>query len=302
MIVSSEMGKSNIIKYQSELNRPLILDGAVGSLLQMKNEQSHSVLWSSYLNISDSEQVINLHKEYISSGADIITTNTFRTNPVTFNNANLKISNFKFVHLSVELAKIASEGNEDIFIAASNPPAEDSYQTERKISHKQIENNHKTHIDMLWNSNCDFILNETQSHFDEIEIICNHCNKNNIPFIVSLFITPKLTIMSEENLSEVIDFIKDHSPIAIGINCVFPKIFDLFMSDLSFNYKWSYYLNCGSGNYRDLEILERISPAKYGELVKVNYKFTPFFVGSCCGSTPLHTKAIKDIIDAETFS
>lgn len=302
MIVSIEMGKINIIKYQSQLNRPLILDGAIGSHLQMSNEKSHSILWSSYINISDPEQVINLHKEYLSSGAEIITTNTFRTNPIAFHKANLKISNSEFVHRSVELAKIASEGRENIFIAASNPPAEDSYQTERKLSHKQIENNHKVHIDMLWDSNCDLILNETQSHFDEIEIICHHCIKNNIPFIISLFITPELTILSGENVSEVIGFIKDHSPIAIGINCVYPETFNLLMSNLSFNYKWGYYLNCGSGNYRDFEILEGISPIKYGELVKNNYSNNLFFVGSCCGSTPLHSKAIKDIIDAEIYN
>ncbi len=296
------MVKSNIIKYQSELNRPLILDGAIGSLLQMSNENIHSSLWSSYLNITDPERVINLHKEYITSGADIITTNTFRTNPIAFDKTDLKISNSEFVRRSVELAKIACEGNENIFIAASNPPAEDSYQSERKLSYKQIETNHKAHIEMLWDSDCDFILNETQSHFDEIEIICHHCSENNIPYIVSLFITSELKIMSGEDIAEVFNFIKDHSPIAIGINCVYPKTFDLLMSNFSSNYKWGFYLNCGSGSYSDLKILEGISPAEYGKIVKENYMLNPFFVGSCCGSTPLHTKAIKDIIDAEKYN
>ena len=296
------MEKRNIIKYQSEIDRPLILDGAVGSLLQMSNAQNHSILWSSYLNITDPEQVINLHKEYISSGADIITTNTFRTNPAAFNKTDLKISNSEFVHRSVELTKIAIEENENIFVAASNPPAEDSYQTERKLSLKQIENNHKTHIDMLWNSECDFILNETQSHFDEIVIICKHCSENNIPFIISLLITPELKILSGEDVAEVFNFIKDHSPIAIGINCVHPETFNLLISNLSFNSRWGYYLNCGSGNHRDEKILEGLSPAKYGELVKDYHLFNPFFVGSCCGSNPLHTKTIKDIIDAEDYN
>ena len=296
------MAKNSIIKYQSELNRPLILDGAIGSLLQMSNENIHSSLWSSYLNITDPERVINLHKEYFTAGADIITTNTFRTNPIAFDKVNLKISNSEFVRRSVELAKIACEGNENIFIAASNPPAEDSYQTERKLSYKQIETNHKAHIDMLWDSDCDFILNETQSHFDEIKIICHHCSENSIPFIISILITPELKIMSGEDVAEVFSFIKDHSPIAMGINCVYPKTFNLLISNYSFNYKWGYYLNCGSGSYNDLEIREGISPNEYGKIVKESYKLNPFFVGSCCGSTPLHTKAIKEIIDVKKYN
>ena len=155
---------------------------------------------------------------------------------------------------------------------------------------------------MLLNSDWDFILNETQSHFDEIEIICRHCSENSIPFIVSLFITSELKIMSGEDVTEVFNFIKDHSPIAIGINCIYPETFDLLLSNYSFNYKWGFYLNCGSGSYSDLKILEGISPSEYRKIVKENYMLNPFFVGSCCGSTPLHTKAIKGIIDAEIYN
>jgi len=293
------MAKSNIIEYQTEVSRPLVLDGAIGSLLQMSDEQRHPVLWSSYLNITNPQAVIDLHKKYIEAGADIITTNTFRTNPAAYNKVDLEISNSEFVHRSVELAKTASAGNKNIFIAASNPPAEDSYQPERKLSKKQIEENHRAHIDMLWDADCDFILNETQSHFDEIKIISKHCSENNIPFIISLFITSDIKIMSGEDAVYVLDFIKDHDPIAIGINCVYPEIFNLLISKITFNYRWGYYLNCGSGNYNDSEIYEGVAPSEYSEIVKENYSPDLFFIGSCCGSTPSHTKAIKDAIDEQ---
>lgn len=293
------MTKNDIIKYQSIVNRPLILDGLMGSLVQMSFERSRSELWSSCTNITNPEQVINLHNNYISSGADIITSNTFRTNPTSFSKVDLNITNYEFVNRSVNLAKIACKGRNNLFVAASNPPAEDSYQFERMLSDKQIEYNHRDHIDMLWDSGCDFILNETQNHFDEIKIICQHCSKNKIPLIISLFITPELNIMSGESFEEIFNFIILHSPIAIGINCVYPKIYNLLSSSISFNFKWGYYLNCGSGHYNDTDIHEGISPAEYGNIVKESIGLNPFFVGSCCGSTPLHTNAIKDAIYAE---
>ena len=297
--MSESIAKRNIIEYQLEVSRPLVLDGAIGSLLQMSVGQRHPVLWSSYLNITNPEAVIDLHKKYIEAGADIITSNTFRTNPAAYNKANIKISNSEFVHKSVELTKIAVGDNKKIFVAGSNPPAEDSYQPERKLSQKQIEENHRDHIDMLWDSGCDFILNETQSHFDEIKIISKHCSENNIPFIISLFITPGIKIMSGEDAAYIFDFIIDHSPIAIGINCVYPEIFNLLRSKITFNYRWGYYLNCGSGNYNDSEIYEGVTPNEYSVIVKENYAPDLFFIGSCCGSTPLHTKAIRDAIDEQ---
>ena len=137
------------------------------------------------------------------------------------------------------------------------------------------------------------------TNFDEIKIICQYCSANKIPFIISLFITPELKILSGENVVEVFSFINDHSPIAIGINCVYPNIFDLVKSKLSNNNRWGYYLNCGSGSYSDMNIYEGISPTEYGNVVRENNLLKPFFVGSCCGSTPLHTKVIKDVVYAE---
>ena len=296
------MFRKDIIKYQTDRNRPLILDGAVGSLLQMNTKKVHPILWSAILNFTEPEEIIRLHKDYISAGADIITTNTFRTNPVAYEKAELDTPYNDFVTMSVELAKIARNGNNNIFIAGSNPPAEDSYQSIRYLSHKQIESNHRKHIDLLWHSGCDFILNETLSHFDEIEIICQHCSDNNIPFILSFFITPELKILSGENIMETINFIKGFSPIAIGINCVYPKIFEIFRNNITIDYRWGFYLNCGIGTYGDLDIYEGVSPNNYTKIVRDSLLADPFFIGTCCGSNPAHTKSIKDYIDTKANS
>lgn len=41
------------------------------------------------------------------------------------------------------------------------------------------------HIDALMESGCDFIMNETQSHFDEIKFIAKYCGENHIPFVMN---------------------------------------------------------------------------------------------------------------------
>lgn len=289
----------NIIEFQKKVNRPLILDGAIGSLLQQRNVKMHKILWSSFANIVTPEKVIEVHNDYINAGADIITTNTFRTNPLAYNKASIGITNSEFVKRSVDIAFEVIGGKENIFIAGSNPPAEDSYQKYRKVTSSEIEANHKNHIDMLRENGVDFILNETQSHFDEIKIICEHCSNNDIPFMISLFITNNSKILSGESITEIVNYIEEFNPIAVGINCVLPQIFYGIMSEIKFRNRWGFYLNCGSGKYTDNEIFEGVSPVDYISIVKKMYDKNPFFIGTCCGSASSHTLAIKEYLSGK---
>ena len=94
------------------MKRTLLLDGAMGTELQNRGIDIPLPLWSADANIKHPEVVINIHKDYINSGADIITTNTFRTTAWTYRKAGF--SNTKSEELSrsslykaVECAQIA---------------------------------------------------------------------------------------------------------------------------------------------------------------------------------------------------
>ena len=71
----------DITSFIRNSNKPLILDGAMGSLLQQKGIPFDEYLWTAKANISNPNLVKDIHENYISAGADIISTNTFRTNP-----------------------------------------------------------------------------------------------------------------------------------------------------------------------------------------------------------------------------
>lgn len=215
----------DIIQKFNELKRPLILDGAMGSLLQQNGIRIDEHLWASKANTENPETVIKFHKEYINAGADIITTNTFRTNPSAYKQTYLNISNETFVKESVILA-FEARGDKQIIIAGSNAPAEDCYQVERTISQNELEHNHKTHILMLWDSGVDIIWNETLSHMDEIKLICEYCSENEIPFVINFFFTEDLKLLSGETLLQAVDFVLRFYPAAIGYNCISPKVFE----------------------------------------------------------------------------
>jgi homocysteine S-methyltransferase len=272
----------NIFSEAREAKRPLILDGAMGSLLQQEGFESSGASWMTEVNEKKPEKIVQIHKEYIDAGADIITTNTFRTNPAAFNETERKYIS-EYVKNAVKLAK-ESVGNSAVIIAGSNPPAEDCYQIKRLINNKMLEVNHYKHIDLLINNGVDFIINETFSHLDEIILVCEYCLSKNIPYVISLYLNDELLLLSGETLEDTLNLIKEHNPSAIGLNCISPEHFEKAFKKLDTKYNWGFYINCGFDEHNINDITCRVSPKTYGEIVKKYLEYQPSFIGACCGS------------------
>ncbi len=294
------MRKKNILsEKKATLGRPLVLDGALGTLLQQRNFNADKNLWYSGFNFSNPQLIRKIHEEYISVGSDIITTNTFRTNPIAKRKSNIGLTNADLVKASVELALEAkSLSNSNVIVAGSNAPAEDCYQKVRTISNFDLEYNHKKHIELLYESGCDIVWNETHSHLDEIEIICKFCSENSIPYSMNLYFDESLKILSGERVFDVVQVIKDYSAQSIGFNCVKVELLEKYLDNFSLPTDFGFYFNCGIGNVCDSEIRKTHSPIEYLELLKSNFNNLLLFVGSCCGSTPKHTEVLKEYIDA----
>jgi homocysteine S-methyltransferase len=279
-------------KYKSA-GRPLILDGALGSLLQMRGVFTNNRLWSANAILNNPEEILNIHSQYIASGADIITTNTFRTNPHMVNLSSSGCNSKELVKKAVAITKCAT-GNSDTVIAGSNPPAEDCYQDARTISLRELQQNHAEHISSLYENCVDIIWNETFSHYDEIKLVCEFCSSENIPYTMNLFIDNNFKILSGENAEEVIKLAADYKPIAIGINCVSLNIFRQFFHKDLFSLPFGFYLNCGGEGYDDVEITSCVTPSEYNKFINQYLEYDPVYIGTCCGSTPEHTKYLKD--------
>ncbi len=279
------------------LKRPLVLDGAMGSLLQAKGLPIDKYLWASFLNITNPDKVLALHKAYVEAGAEIITTNTFRTNPAAVELSGYNIDVKAFVSKSVQLAKEAV-AEKEVLIAGSNSPAEDCYQREVTLPQHKIVYNHQKHIELLWEAEVDFILNETHGHLFEIETVSRFCSQNKIPFVTSLFFDEDLNLLSGEPLTAGIETVLSYEPLAVSFNCVLPKRFKKFAQNFEPNFQWGFYFNCGGENYASGKMETAITPERYIEVIKEVVNKKTVIIGSCCGSTPEHTKFIRKFVDS----
>lgn len=286
-------GKLRLLRSHRE--KPLILDGAIGSLLQEYVHFLNDNLWTSGIVLSDPEKVKSLHEQYLIAGADVITTNTFRLGS-TSGSVDLKlIQNI----ISAEMELLNELGDKYSFlVAGSNGPAEDCYQKERNISAAKLLHKHKQVIDTLWESGVDFILNETFSHLDEILLVSEYCSRNDIEFVVSLFLDNNGDLLSGENAEMVIGDIIQFQPAAVSVNCISIDVFTSLINPLKkFKYPFGFYLNCGLSDVHSENISCVMTPESYADSVKYYLKFEPLFIGSCCGSNPQHTRKLRMMID-----
>ncbi|MEJ5304590.1 MAG: homocysteine S-methyltransferase family protein [Ignavibacteria bacterium] len=282
------------------LNKPLVLDGPMGTLLIERGVNLGSKLWSALALINNSEEVKKIHSEYIQSGSDIITTNTFRTNPYAVKLSGTNYSSQELVRKAVQLAKESIDSaNKKILIAGSNAPADDCYLTKRIMSKDEQIENHYLHIQYLIEAGVDFILNETFGDKEEIEIVCSICKEFHFPFAVSVLINSELKTFFGQNLFETIEMIFNYEPNFISLNCTRPEFILQALEILNDFKPFGVYPNLGSiESFQSGKLVRDFTDSQLNDFVKKLIDNGVRVIGVCCGGNPNDIKLIRKIVDS----
>ncbi len=286
--------------YFLNLKKPLVLDGPNGSLLIERGIDLGSKLWSALALINKPGEVKKIHKEYIEAGADIITTNTFRTNPYAVKSSGTNFSSKELVNKAVELARECVNGtNRQILIAGSNAPADDCYLTKRLILKEEQIENHRLHIEYLIEAGVDFILNETFGDKEEIELVSSICRENNFPFAVSVLINSELKTFFDQNLLETLELIYRYEPIFISLNCSRPELIRKALKILKDFSPFGVYPNLGSiESFQSGKLVRDFSQSQLQNFVKELIDNGVRVIGVCCGGNPDDIKTIRNLVDS----
>lgn len=286
--------------YFLNLKKPLVLDGPMGTLLIERGIDPGSKLWSAFALISYPEEVKKIHKEYIEAGADIITTNTFRTNPYAVKSSGTSYSSKELVIKAVELARESVvETNRQILIAGSNAPADDCYLTKRLISKDEQIENHRLHIKYLIEAGVDFILNETFGDKEEIELVSSICKEHNFPFAVSVLINSELKTFFGQDLLETLELTYRYEPIFISLNCSRPELILKTLKILKDFSPFGVYPNLGSiESFQSGKLVRDFSQNQLKDFVTELIDNGVRVIGVCCGGNPDDIKTIRTLIDS----
>lgn len=111
-----------------------LLDGAMGSELQLRGVQVPDYttsVWSAKALIDAPEVVLQIHKDYIEAGADVIIANNYYVTPPILSRTGLEERFEELTVRAVELASQAREGaSRTVRVAGSMPPLETSYRAD----------------------------------------------------------------------------------------------------------------------------------------------------------------------------
>ncbi|HJW84596.1 MAG TPA: homocysteine S-methyltransferase family protein, partial [Anaerolineae bacterium] len=173
----------------------LILDGATGTELARRGVDTGLPLWSANGLIRAPDVVRAIHADYVRAGANIITTNTFRTHRRNLAHAGLDHRARELTHLAVQIARDAIQlsnhpPNQPLFVAGSMSPLEDCYSPDRVPPDDQLRAEHCEIAEHLAEAGCDLLLVETMNTIREATLAAEAAKSTGLPVCVSFVAGP----------------------------------------------------------------------------------------------------------------
>ena len=204
----------------------IFLDGALGSILLDRANKSSSGLWSAQFLLDDPEAIKSLYEEYIGIGSDLITTNTYSTIPSYLNKEKISAKMPELVAIAGKLAKEVASQHDQVRVAGSLPPLEESYRPDLVLTEGEALPIYKTLIEGLL-PYVDIFLCETISSIQETQNVLKALDLYNkeIPIWLSWTLKEdkKDLLRSGESIEEAFKFAEKYNPEAYLFNCTDPN-------------------------------------------------------------------------------
>jgi Methionine synthase I (cobalamin-dependent), methyltransferase domain len=249
------------------------------------------------------EKVIELHKQYIEAGSEMIITNTLTMNRIYIESAKKEIDVEKINKASVELARKASMGKE-VFILGNLSSTGQLIEPYGKLTEKEVIRNFKEQAEYLSMGNIDGFIIETM--FDIREAICaiKACKEvSDIPVLALMsFETLKnggRTLMGD-NVSICTKELQNIGVAAVGSNCGSLDPFEI--SEIAMVYREHTDLpivvepNAGKPRLIDGKTRYNMSYEDFTDGIIKCIEGGATIVGGCCGTTPEHIKYLADYL------
>lgn len=266
----------------------IYFDGATGSLLIERGLPvgTPPEEW----NISHPDAIVELHREYLSSGADIIKSNTFGINPLKYTDYDMRIKG------ALALAQRAKEGFSDKYIALDIGPLgrlisplgtldfEDAVSAFRECAASGA-------------SGADLILLETFTDLYELKAaVIGVREACSLPIFVTCAFDARYRLMTGADVSTVAALLDGLSVDAIGINCSFgPDRAYEVVKELSCRTSLPIIANPNAGlpTIKDGKVVYNVTPCEFSDQMMGIAEYASI-LGGCCGTSPQYIRKLRD--------
>jgi methionine synthase I (cobalamin-dependent) len=285
---------------KAQLNKKiLLLDGAMGTMLQFYGLKSGEC--SEEWNISHSQVVQKIHQEYIKAGADIILTNTFGASRIKLSSFDRENDILQINEMAVNIAKdaIIKERNLEkrIFVAGSVGPTGKILEPYGDLKASEVYKNYKEQAVILQKAGADLIILETFYDLEEIKTALRAVKENSdLMVIASMTFDHNLKTVYGVDPERAVIALESEGADGVGANCgVGPEVL-YEVSKLMKKVNKTYLMVEPNAGMPELIKGQVVYPASPKIMADYTEKFVQLglnLIGGCCGTTPLHIKAMS---------
>jgi len=293
------------------VKRPLIIDGALGTQLQQRDEQIPKSAWednegcNELLNVTCPEVITEIANAYLIAGADFITTNTFGSFSWVLDEYDIGERAYELTLAGTKLVKEACDKFSTLeqprFVLGSVGPGT-KLPSLGHITYDEMFKGYTEFALALIDGGVDVFLLETCQDPLQIKAALHACEEanrqknTNIPMMVSVTIELSGTMLIGTDAQTIATILEPFDILSLGFNCgTGPEQVLKHVKTLSelWHKPISVHANAGLPQNRGGYTYYPMGPDEFVEKQEAFLDFDGVsFLGGCCGTTPQHIRAL----------
>ncbi len=273
-------------------NNIVLFDGAMGTMLQRKGLKLGEN--PEVFGIENHDKLIEIHREYIDSGVDVITTNTFGANELKLSRTNYSVE--EVIERSVSIAKKAI-GSKNIYVAQDIGPIGEMLEPMGTLSFDRAYDIFKRQVIQGRESGVDLIIVETMMDLYELKAAVLAVKENcNLPLFCTMTFDESGRSFTGCTPESMVAVLEGLGVDALGVNCSLgPKqllpIVETIVNNT--NLPVIVQANAGLPKVVDGKTIYDLDPEEYLDGVKKFVDAGASIIGGCCGTNPNFIKSIS---------
>ena len=277
-------------------NGPLILDGATGSNLMLAG-MPRGCCAEQWI-LEHPEPLVQLQRSYANAGSDIIYAPTFQAQPIALEKVGLEKQTEAVNAALVALSRSAAPGK---LIAGDLTTLAAFTESWNPENFDLMVENYRRQIRGLMDGGADLLVAETLMYPQEAEAILTAAELENAGACMYSFTMQASGILfSGMDAGPVLRELEQAGAAAVGFNCVAADMMTPYLvSKLRRDVKGPLLCkpNAGTPVIGDDGIARYdMAPQAFAQIVKDCLQMGAKLTGGCCGTTPEHIKAVRNVL------
>ncbi|MDP2958320.1 MAG: bifunctional homocysteine S-methyltransferase/methylenetetrahydrofolate reductase [Longimicrobiales bacterium] len=275
-----------------------VFDGAMGTLLYGRGVFVN--VCYDELNLTRPQLVRQIHAEYVAAGAEILETNTFGANPVKLSSYGLDGRTEDINRAAVALAREAARGRARVCGAVG--PLGIRIEPWGPTGRDEAVELFRRQVQGLLDGGVDGFVLETFSDLAELECALQAVRALcDLPVVAQVTVGPEGSTSYGTGARQVAVALTAMGPDVLGLNCsVGPAVMLDALEDMADATPLPLSAQPNAGLPRTVgdRKIYLASPEYVAQYARRMIDVGVRFVGGCCGTTPDHVKAIRDLVSS----